>query len=328
MFKLGDTFYVDMTTHSPTTGAVSDADGTPTCEVFEETNDTAIYTPTVVKRTAKTGDYRTPFVVTGGNGFDDAKTYNAVWSATVGGITAKAVFTFTLESKHVSNLNDLAAGALMGLADNAITSAKIDDGAITSSEAPALAYLTGNVALDSTVAKEATINAKIPTALSFSGANVNAESKITAAPTDMALNSTVAKSGGTKGTDNIHDDLDTHNTLLGTKIPTALSFSGANVNAESKVTAAPTDMALNSTVAKEAMLTTVAGYVDGLETDVTFLKRFFTNKKLWNDVNKQWDVYNDAGDVVLYHWRPETKTAGDVTMSDTAFANTDKVEVA
>lgn len=38
----------------------------------------------------------------------------------------------------------LAAGALMGLADDAITSAKIAAGAITSSEAPALQYLTGD----------------------------------------------------------------------------------------------------------------------------------------------------------------------------------------
>jgi hypothetical protein len=39
---------------------------------------------------------------------------------------------------------------------------------------------------------------------------------------------------------------------LTTKIPTALSFTGSNVNAESKITAAPSDMALNSTVAKDA----------------------------------------------------------------------------
>ncbi len=52
---------------------------------------------------------------------------------------------------------------------------------------------TDLTALDSTVAKEATLNTKIPTALSFTGANVNTESKVTAPPTDMALNSTVAK---------------------------------------------------------------------------------------------------------------------------------------
>jgi hypothetical protein len=82
--------------------------------------------------------------------------------------------------------------------------------------------IQAGLALDSTVAKEGTLNTKIPTAISFSGANVNAESKVTAAPSDMALNSTVAKdstvakSAGTKGTDNIHDDL----ANLSTSIPT------------------------------------------------------------------------------------------------------------
>lgn len=51
------------------------------------------------------------------------------------------------------------------------------------------------------------------------------------------------------------DDLAKEATL-NTKIPTALSFTGANVNADSKATAAPADMALDSTVAKEATLTT------------------------------------------------------------------------
>ncbi len=50
-----------------------------------------------------------------------------------------------------------------------------------------------DMALNSTVAKESTLTTKIPTALSFTGANVNAESKVTAQPSDMALNSTVAK---------------------------------------------------------------------------------------------------------------------------------------
>lgn len=157
-----------------------------------------------------------------------------------------------------------------------------------------LSYLSGGVALDSTVSKaagtkgtdeihddlvtldgvvskksgtkgtdnifdgmatQANLNTKIPTALSFTGANVNAESKVTAAPADMALNSTVskdstvAKQAGTKGLDDVHDTMATE-ANLNTKIPTALSFTGANVNAESKVTAAPTDMAKDSTVAK------------------------------------------------------------------------------
>jgi len=142
--------------------------------------------------------------------------------------------------------------------------------------APADMALNSTVSKDSTVAKEATLGTKIPTNLSFTGANVNSESKVTAAPTDMALNSTVAKdstvakAAGTKGLDNVHDDvagitgfaLDStvaKENTLNTKIPTALSFTGANVNSESKVTAAPTDMALNSTVSKEATVAKAAG---------------------------------------------------------------------
>lgn len=47
--------------------------------------------------------------------------------------------------------------------------------------------------------------------------------------------------GNTKQTGDAYLSIDT-------KIPTSLSFTGANVNAESKVTAAPSDMALNSAV--------------------------------------------------------------------------------
>jgi hypothetical protein len=145
MHKLGDTIYVDVTTHDPSTGGISDADSTPTCEVFEDDNDTAIHTPTVTKRTAKTGDYRTAIVATSGNGFENGKKYNAVWTATVNSVTAKCVYTFTLETKRMSDLNDLAAGAEMGLANDAITAAKIAAGAIGSSEAPLLANLDATI---------------------------------------------------------------------------------------------------------------------------------------------------------------------------------------
>jgi hypothetical protein len=73
-----------------------------------------------------------------------------------------------------------------------------------------------DMALNSTVAKEATLTTKIPTALSFTGANVNAESKVTAAPSGMALDSTVAKDSTVMKTtsytapptvDQIHDEV-------------------------------------------------------------------------------------------------------------------------
>ncbi len=58
------------------------------------------------------------------------------------------------------------------------------------------------LANDTTTAKESTLTTKIPTALSFTGANVNAESKATAAPADMALDSTVMKAASYTAPDN------------------------------------------------------------------------------------------------------------------------------
>lgn len=89
--KLEETIVLDFTTHSPTTGGVSDADSTPSVDVFEDTTDTAILTPTPVKRTGKTGNYRVSVACTAANGFEAGKSYNVVASATVGGVTGKGV---------------------------------------------------------------------------------------------------------------------------------------------------------------------------------------------------------------------------------------------
>jgi hypothetical protein len=88
---LGETIYVDFITSSPTTGAAADADSTPASEVFEDATDTAILTPSVTKRTGKTGNYRVQVACTTANGFEVGKSYNIVVSATVGTVAAKAV---------------------------------------------------------------------------------------------------------------------------------------------------------------------------------------------------------------------------------------------
>jgi hypothetical protein len=108
--KLEETIYVDFVTSSPTTGAASDADSLPTCEIFEDNTDTAILSPTIVKRTGKTGNYRVPVVCSAANGFEAAKSYNIVVSATVGGVAAKAVVqTFQIRT---NGPDDLAASIL------------------------------------------------------------------------------------------------------------------------------------------------------------------------------------------------------------------------
>jgi hypothetical protein len=99
MRKLGDTITLDFTTHNPSTGMVQDADSLPTCKVFEDDNDSAILTPTVVKRVGETGDYRVSIEATIGNGFEVGKTYNVVASATVNTMSAKSrIGIFVLNS--------------------------------------------------------------------------------------------------------------------------------------------------------------------------------------------------------------------------------------
>lgn len=103
--KLADTIVLDFVTHNPSTGAVSDADSTPTCEVFEDDNDTAILAPTVTKRASKTGNYRVSVAATTGNGFEVGKSYNVIVSVTVNSVAAKArISCFTLDGFRGSDL--------------------------------------------------------------------------------------------------------------------------------------------------------------------------------------------------------------------------------
>jgi hypothetical protein len=88
--NLEETITLDFVTSNPATGAAADADSTPTAEVFEDATDTAILTPTVVKRTGKTGNYRLPVACTAANGFEVGKSYNIVASCVFSSVTYKA----------------------------------------------------------------------------------------------------------------------------------------------------------------------------------------------------------------------------------------------
>jgi hypothetical protein len=89
---LDEVVHFDVLTHSPTTGAITDADATPTFEVFEEATDTDIGVGgNLTKRTSKTGDYRGTFTASAANGFEAGKFYVVVASATVGGTAGKAI---------------------------------------------------------------------------------------------------------------------------------------------------------------------------------------------------------------------------------------------
>ncbi len=89
---LDEVVHFDVVTHNVSTGAVSDADSTPTFSVFEEDTDTPIVSASnFTKRTALTGNYRGSFTASAANGFEVGKWYNIVASATVNSVAAKAI---------------------------------------------------------------------------------------------------------------------------------------------------------------------------------------------------------------------------------------------
>lgn len=100
--ELGASITRDFTTHNPATGEVSHADVIPTCEVFEDTTDVPILTPTVTERTGKTGDYRVTFIASEVNGFECGKSYNVIITTIVNGKTAKArIASFNLSKPSI-----------------------------------------------------------------------------------------------------------------------------------------------------------------------------------------------------------------------------------
>lgn len=116
---LDEVVHFDAVTHHPTTGAVTDADSTPTFSVFEEDTDTAIVGPSnLTKRTALTGNYRGSFTASAANGFEVGKWYNVVASATVNSIAGKAVvLTFTLvPAEALAGVPKVDVGGWLGTA--------------------------------------------------------------------------------------------------------------------------------------------------------------------------------------------------------------------
>ncbi len=138
---LGQTITLDFTTSSPTTGEAASASAT-TVNVFEDTTDTAILTPTATERTSQTGNYRVQVACTTANGFEVGKSYNVVVTATVSGVSAKAVLATFLLGPPVYYGSVVADGS------NTATTFKTDRAEATNDywKDALLVFLTGSLA--------------------------------------------------------------------------------------------------------------------------------------------------------------------------------------
>jgi len=87
----GETVHFSLFTVNPVTGALQDADTTPTWKIWGETGDTPNLFGNMTKRTGLTGHYKASFEVKTIDGFDPGEFFQVVGEATVGGISSKAV---------------------------------------------------------------------------------------------------------------------------------------------------------------------------------------------------------------------------------------------
>jgi len=87
---IGQIVYFDAITNT-STGNVTDADLTPTWDVFEQENDTAILSGNFTKRVGHTGNYRAKFELTDTTGFIVGNFYSVIGNATVDGTVGKCV---------------------------------------------------------------------------------------------------------------------------------------------------------------------------------------------------------------------------------------------
>lgn len=118
-------------THAPSTGAATDADAVPAYRVYEDETGTAILTGNMAKLddANTTGFYSEQITLSAANGFEKGKCYTVYISAAVGGVTGTMAHTFQIEAEVDANVVSDKTG--YGLADNAITAAKIATDAVT-----------------------------------------------------------------------------------------------------------------------------------------------------------------------------------------------------
>ena len=94
--KIGNNLTFSICTHDPDTGILTDADTSPSYEIYEEDGATALLSGTMTKRkVGNAGRYVTKVAINAIDGFENGKAYTVEIVATVDGDTGGISFNFT-----------------------------------------------------------------------------------------------------------------------------------------------------------------------------------------------------------------------------------------
>ena len=99
-WNIDDLLTFTVTTHSASTGALTDADSVPTYRVYEDETGTAILTGSMAKLddTNTTGHYSEQLTLSAANGFEQGKSYNIYVTATVGAFAGGTTRAFQIRA--------------------------------------------------------------------------------------------------------------------------------------------------------------------------------------------------------------------------------------
>lgn len=105
-WKINDYLTFTCNTHTPSTGAVTDADAVATYRIYEDETGTAIDTGSTAKLddAGTTGFYSERIQLLAATGYEKGKTYTIRVSATVGGIAGAMSHTFQIEAEVDANV--------------------------------------------------------------------------------------------------------------------------------------------------------------------------------------------------------------------------------
>lgn len=148
-WKIDDVLTFTVNTHTPSTGAVTDADAVPTYRVYEDETGTPILTGSTAKLddAGTTGYYSEQITLSAANGLEKGKTYTIRMSATVGGVTGAMSHTFQMEAEVDANVVSDKAGYALSSTQTFNTTGNITGNlsGTVGSVTGAVGSVTGNV---------------------------------------------------------------------------------------------------------------------------------------------------------------------------------------
>ena len=122
-WKIDDVLTFTCNTHTPSTGAVTDADAVPTYRVYEDETGTPILTGSTAKLddAGTTGFYSEQITLSAANGLEKGKTYTIRISGTVGGVAGAMSHTFQIEAEVDANVVSDKTGFGLAADQSAVT---------------------------------------------------------------------------------------------------------------------------------------------------------------------------------------------------------------